>query len=124
MSDVLRIVPPGIRFNFLAVAFHKYMLEHVAMPPQERLDVLEALDSYASGDYAFSKRVMAVIKPLTAETVKMMSHALDLPPKHRRESDGYRVLTTEPAWSHLIEVNPSLENAIDLWCTPIIRQAA
>jgi hypothetical protein len=87
------------------------------MPPQERLDVLEGLSAYGSGDYAFPKRVIAAIKPLTAETMQIVMHALDLPPRPWRQlSDGYRLLVSEPAWAVLVELNPSLQTAIDLWC--------
>src|SRR5260370_28219681 len=116
MTDARRIIPPGIKFDFLAVAFHKYMLETVALSPQERLEVLEALNSYATG--GLSKAVTAAILPCTSATAKMICEALDLPPQHQWQkfSEGYAILTRSPVFGRPIDLHPSLVTAVCLWC--------
>jgi hypothetical protein len=126
MTDVRRIVPPGIKFEFLAIAFHKYTLVTVDLSPQERLETLEGLNAYVTGDLKlFSKSVVEAIRPCTAATAKMISTALDLPPKPwRARSEGYEILTRGEVFDRLVELNPSLSRAIDLWCGAGRKEAA
>jgi hypothetical protein len=97
------------------------------MSPEEQLETLEAINGYATRtEFPIPSAVAKAIKPCTRATARMMCQALDLPPRHpwQRLSQGYTILTTEPAWSSLLELNPSLQQAIDVWCGPVVKKAA
>jgi hypothetical protein len=105
----------GQRGILITAMFLKYRLASTKMTRAEQLETLEGLDGLPYGDV--TSEAIAEIEPCSHEVARMIMEALDLPPAQpwHKLSAGWKLLETEPVWSKLVELNPSLERAQKLF---------
>ena len=84
------------------------------MPPAERSETLEQLAGLPFA--GVTAAAIAAIEPCSHDVARMIGDAFDLPPVKPpyKLSAGWRVLETEPVWSKLVDLNPSLQLAMNL----------
>ena len=113
----------GQRGILIVAMFLKWRLARTEMTREEQLETLEALDGLPFADV--TPQVLAEVQACNTEVANMVMTATDLPPAQpwQATSAGWKLLATEPVWSKLVELNPSLERAEKLsrYCS---REAA
>jgi hypothetical protein len=113
----------GGRSTLVYASFLKYALAHAAPTPAEQLETLEHIASLPFGD--ITTGAIAAIEPCSHAVAQMIMDALDLPPAqpHHKISAGWALLASEPTWSRLTALCPSLNTAANL-CGWVRTEAA
>jgi hypothetical protein len=107
------MISTGSRGTLLTAMFVKYSLAHTSMTPAEQLEALEALGRLPHDDVTAD--AIAAVEPCSHDVAVMVMSAMDLAPAGSQKiSAGWKVLESEPVWSKLTELNPSLLVAASL----------
>jgi hypothetical protein len=116
LSDDERLIvhmPPGYQFELVFIAYAKRVLEHDPLSVGQRLQLLEFLESRADG--FFGPAAVAAIAPASSPFAAIVDEALrpDRDPK-QNGMPSFHILTNLEVLSNLLQLNPSLIQAIRL----------
>lgn len=110
-EDIVRMLPVGYRHLMLLTAYSKRVLSTVKMSDRERLEILERLNGLTDG--YFTAAMLATIEPMSDLEVQIMHEARTLDPDgDKLGGASFSVLTGERVFGHLVEINPSILDAI------------
>jgi hypothetical protein len=111
-NNEIGFAPPGYRHIIVLASYIKRVLVTQPMTASERLQFLERLNGLV--DEYFIAPALAAIQPVCDTGAAMIHEALKLDrgPEPQRCDQSFKMLTGEEVFDHLLQLNPSIGEAI------------